>query len=155
MRDFPSLPVVIIQLALAALAGIGTALQPGVNSRFADAAGHRVHGGVINFAIGLVTMLLVWTVTRIEAPAAGRLAQGPWWMWFGGVLGAFFVTTAVFLVPRMGTASYVAAMVAGQLIASLAIDHFGLVGMKPSPLTFGRALGAILIFGGMLCIRFL
>lgn len=153
-RDYRTMGL-LIQIAVAFLAGVGTAFQPGVNTRFAEAAGARIHGGVINFAVGLVTMLLVWLVSGTNVPPARPLAQGPWWMWTGGVLGAFFVTTAVFLTPKLGTAGYLTAMIAGQLITSLLIDQFGLMGLKVVPVSMGKVLGAVLIFAGMLCVKFL
>lgn len=147
--------VLLIQLAVAFLAGVSVAFQPGVNAKFADVAGHRVHGGVVSFAVGLLAMLVFWVGSRAEIPPAARLAQGPWWMWTGGVMGAFFVLAAVFLAPRMGAASYLAAAVAGQLIASLIIDHFGWMGLATVPITPGKVAGVLLIIGGMACVRFL
>ena len=147
--------LVTLEILLAVLAGVATAFQPGVNSKFAAFAGDRIHGGVINFAVGFATMLLVVAVTRSPLPSPATLAQGPWWMWIGGVLGAFFVTTAVFLVPKLGAASYLAAMIAGQLLASVFIDHYGAMGLPEVKVTVGKVLGVVLIFAGMLCVKLL
>lgn len=46
-------------------------------------------------------------------------------------------------------------MIAGQLVASLFIDHFGCMGLTVRSVTPGRALGALLILGGMAMIRWL
>ena len=57
----PNLPLstLIFFVTMALLASIATAFQPGVNARFAQHASHPIHGGVINFAVGCVAMLLV------------------------------------------------------------------------------------------------
>jgi len=148
----------LLYLALSLLAGIATAFQPGVNSRFAQAAGHPIHGGVINFAVGLGVMLIVWAIASravgAPTPDASRLSAGPWWMWVGGVLGAFFVTTAVIVTPRVGTANYLAAMIAGQLAASLVIDRLGLMNLPQIPITPLRLFGVVLVAGGVACIKF-
>jgi transporter family-2 protein len=142
---------------VAAIAGVATAFQPGVNARFAEAAGARIHGGVINFAVGCMVMLLVWLIARVTmgtpSPEASRLAAGPWWMWVGGVLGAFFVTTAVFLTPKIGAANYLVAMIAGQLFAAMIIDHFGLMGLRVVEISPMRVLGVGLVLAGAVVIK--
>ncbi|QOI99839.1 MAG: DMT family transporter [Phycisphaeraceae bacterium] len=145
----------LVLLALALLAGVATAFQPGINARFALVSGARVHGGVANFAVGLACVLLATLVMRAGVPDHARLAQGPWWMWLGGVLGAFFVLTAIVIVPKVGAANYMAAAIAGQLIASALIDHFGLMGLAAHAFTPGRALGIALIAAGVACVRWL
>lgn len=156
----PTSPMALaFNLMLALLAGVATAFQPGINARFADAAGHRVMGGVANFGVGLAAMLAAWLIASKIAgagvPQTAKLAAGPWWMWTGGLLGAFFVTIAVIVTPRVGAANYLGAMIAGQLLASLVIDHFGLMGLREVPISPGRVLGVVLILGGMACVKFL
>lgn len=140
-------------LALAMIAGVVTAYQPGVNAKFAAHAGASAWGGFINFAVGLVAMTIVVLVFRPGLPDAAKLADGPWWMWLGGLCGAFFVTLALILVPKMGSASYLTAMVAGQLVASLVIDHFGHMGLDPRAITPGRVAGILLVIAGVLMVR--
>ena len=41
------------------------------------------------------------------------------------LLGAFLVASTVVLAPRLGAASMIALIVAGQMAASLVLDHFG------------------------------
>ncbi|MBX3358266.1 MAG: DMT family transporter [Phycisphaeraceae bacterium] len=149
----PSLASLLLPLVLAMIAGVATAYQPGLNARFAASAGASVWGGVANFVVGLGAMVVVVAIMRPRLPASDRLAEGPWWMWLGGLCGAFFVTLAVILVPRIGAAAYLSAMIAGQLIASVVIDHFGHMGLTPRDLTPGRIVGVLLVLGGMAAIR--
>lgn len=154
-----SFQIAIFQIVLAVLCGIATAYQPGINRKFADYAGSAVYGGVLNFAVGLVAMITVTavisTITRTPLPSVSKLATGPWWMWTGGLCGAFFVTLSLILVPKMGATSYLAAMLAGQFIASLIIDHFGHVGLAVHPIGMGKIVGVLLVCGGVVCIRWL
>jgi transporter family-2 protein len=142
-------------LVMALLAGVATAYQPGVNAKFAEHTPSRLYGALLNFVVGSMAMVVVTLIARVPAPTGVGLAQAPWWSYLGGTLGAFFVTTAVMLVPKMGNASYLAAMIAGQLIASVAIDHFGHMGLEPHPFTWGKALGIALMLGGVVCIKYL
>ncbi len=148
-----SIGIDMLLVALAMIAGVVTAYQPGVNARFAAHAGASVWGGFINFAVGVVAMSIVLLVFRPGMPEASRLTAGPWWMWLGGLCGAFFVTLALILVPRMGSASYLTAMVAGQLVASLVIDQFGHMGLEVRPITPGRAIGVLLVIAGVMLVR--
>jgi transporter family-2 protein len=40
-------------------------------------------------------------------------------------------------------------------VCSLLLDHFGLMGLKETPLTPGRVLGALLVVAGVLCVKYL
>jgi transporter family-2 protein len=55
--------------------------------------------------------------------------------------------------PRLGAATLVAALVAGQMVASLALDHFGWVGFTVHPIDPWRLLGAALIVGGVVLVQ--
>ncbi|MEK6701620.1 MAG: DMT family transporter [Planctomycetota bacterium] len=154
MQD-KELTVVLGQIGLAVLCGCLTAYQPGINARFATHAGQAIHGGVLNFAIGLVLMILVSLVMRAGIPEFARLSQGPWWMWIGGAFGAFFVTLSLVLVPRMGATNFLAAMLAGQFVASAIIDHYGHMGLAIHEMTWGRAFGIVLILAGVACAKWL
>lgn len=145
----------LFPIVLALLAGVATAYQPGINARFADHAGARVWGGIANFSVGLVAMAIITLAMRPGAPSIERLGAGPWWMWLGGLCGAFFVTLALILVPRIGAATYLSAMIAGQLAASLVIDHYGHMGLAVREVTPGRVGGIVLVFAGMAAIRWL
>jgi transporter family-2 protein len=143
----------LLPIGLAVAAGIVTAMQPFINARFAAASGARVHGSVLNFAVGLLSMLVVAMVLRSPLPQAEKLATAPWWSWLGGMCGAFFVTMALTLVPKMGAANYLSAMIAGQLLASIIIDHFGLFACPVHLITPGRIVGVLLIAAGVVSIR--
>jgi bacterial/archaeal transporter family-2 protein len=141
------------QITLALLVGIATACQPAINAKFAQFTPSRLHGGVINFVVGLLAMLAVSAAFRTPIPSPERVAQAPWWAWIGGCLGAFFVTMSLILLPKMGAAAYLAFMIAGQLFGAALIDHFGLLDVAVRELTWGRALGIALMIAGVVCIR--
>src|SRR5919108_469601 len=61
-------------------------------------------------------------------PGEGGPPAAPWWVWIGGALGAFYVAASIVTAPRLGAATLIALVVAGQAVASLLIDQFGWVG---------------------------
>ncbi len=141
------------QIGLAMLVGLATAYQPGVNARFASATSSPIYGGLVNFGIGFLVVLVVALILRAPPPSPAKLAALPWWAWSGGLLGAFFVCMAILLIGRMGAANYFAAMIAGQFIGGMIIDHFGQVGLPAHPFSWGRAAGLALMGAGIAVIR--
>jgi bacterial/archaeal transporter family-2 protein len=139
----------------AVLAGVATAFQPPINAQFASHSTSRLHGGWINFVVGMVVMTVVCLVMRTPLPTAQPQSCSPWWAYLGGVLGAFFVTTAVFAVPRLGAVNYLVLMIVGQMIANSVIDHYGWMGLAQQSFTWGRGVGLVLIVAGIACIRLL
>ena len=57
------------------------------------------------------------------------------------------------MVPRLGAATVLALVVLGQMVASLILDHFGLLGLAQHPVTPKRMLGAIFLIFGVVVIR--
>ncbi|KPA93815.1 DMT family transporter, partial [Pseudomonas asplenii] len=47
--------------------------------------------------------------------------------------------------PRLGAGGFVALALAGQVIASLILDHFGLFGLAARPVDGVRLVGALLL----------
>jgi transporter family-2 protein len=82
------------------------------------------------------------------------VARSSWWLWTGGFFGAVYIVVAIALLPRLGAATVVALIVAGQMLASLAFDHFGLLGLTPHPVSLPRLAGALLLIAGVVLIRF-
>jgi len=77
-----------------------------------------------------------------------------WWAWTGGFFGAVYIAISIFLVPRLGAAFFVALLVAGQMLASVAFDHFGALGLSEHPIDIPRLIGAVLLVIGVVLIRF-
>ena len=77
----------------------------------------------------------------------------PWYSWVGGLYGAIFVVAAAWGVPRLGVATTIILMVAGQLLLSVVLDHFGAMGMPKQPISLGRVAGIGLVIAGVLMVR--
>lgn len=145
--------VFVGQILLAMLVGLATSYQPGANAKFASVNSSPIYGGIANFGIGFTIVLIVTMLMRAPPPTGAKLATLPWWAWSGGFLGAFFVCMAILLIRRMGAANYFAAMVVGQFVGSMVIDHFGHVGLPVHSFSWGRAVGVVLMLAGLVCIR--
>jgi len=140
---------------LGMLAGAFIAIQAPINAELARGLGQPVAAAAISFLSGAVVLGLV-TAFLAQTQGASPNWKGPalWLFVVGGMLGAVYVTSAVILTPKLGAAALMAFLVAGQLIAGLAVDRIGFMGLAVRELSLGRVAGAGLLLVGALLIRF-
>jgi bacterial/archaeal transporter family-2 protein len=138
----------------AVAAGAMLPIQFGINAQLASWVGSPLRATLVSFAVG-TAVLLVATLVFARGWPADRVAGAPWWVWLGGFLGAFYVLGSVVTAPKLGAAALFAFILAGQAVASLAVDHFGWVGFDESPITPGRLFGMALVAAGVAAVRFL
>lgn len=141
----------ITYIFLGLLMGAVSAVQSGVNARLRLALSSPFQASLISFAVGAATLALVVAVSR-PAWSAQTLSETPWWGWTGGALGAFCVSSAVVLAPRVGALVLAATAVTGQLLTAVVLDHFGLVSFARQPATLSRILGVLLLIAGVLLV---
>ena len=133
--------------------GIGLTVQAAVNARLREAVGAPVLSALISFGVGAVALAVMLALGVLGRAKPLDLSGSPWWMWTGGLFGAFYVTLAVVGVPRVGAAVVVACAVFGQMAAALLLDSFGWLGVPRAPLNVWRVLGAVLVVAGVLLIQ--
>jgi transporter family-2 protein len=137
-------------LALGFLAGMANAVQGAVNAQLRAAVRDPLWATLLSFLVGTAALAVLVAATRAPFPA--QLPARPL-VWTGGLLGVLFVGAAILLVPRIGAGTMIGLMVAGQMAAALLLDQFGLLGVPVHPTTPARALGAVLVVGGVLLLR--
>jgi transporter family-2 protein len=131
--------------------GMAVALQPSVNARLAQKVG-ILESACISFAVGTLVLLLVVLISG-RGTVKG-IYGAAWWELTGGILGAIVVSLTILVVPRIGTAATMAAIIAAQLTTGLILDHFGLFGFKVLSLDLKRFIGlAFLALGAGLMLR--
>jgi transporter family-2 protein len=143
----------LLFLIFALLAGVVLPVQAGVNAQLRATLGNPLAAALVSFVVGTVGLLGLVAVVRVPLPVVTAWGRSPGWHWIGGLLGAGYVAIATVLAPRLGAATLVAAVVAGQMLTSVVLDQYGLVGYAPHPLTAARALGVVLVIGGVILIQ--
>jgi bacterial/archaeal transporter family-2 protein len=145
-----------ILVLLALIAGVAVPIQFAANTRLGQAAGGPVTSATISFFIGTAVLLVVVAgillVGRGESPALPGATDIPWWAWTGGFLGAFYVSMSIVLTPRLGASLTIGFIIGGQMIASIVLDHFGLLNLPTSPVTLPKLGGAILVIIGAIIV---
>lgn len=140
---------------LAIIAGALISLQAPINAMAGQRLGHVLGGATLSFVVGTVFLLAVSLVAVRDQIDVSQLSGMPAMLFAGGILGAFYVAMSIWLTPKLGVGAVISLGIAGQVLASLALDHFGLLNLAVREITFGRASGAILVVAGALMVRFL
>ena len=147
-------PLFFILLAL--VAGLTIPTQAGINAQLtANWARSPILAATVSFFVGTVGLIVYVVLTRISIPAFTDIGRSPWWIWIGGLLGAFFVSTTIFLAPKLGATTMTALILAGQMVTSLYLDHFGYLGYPEHAASTGRIAGVLLIACGVVMVRIL
>lgn len=138
---------------LAVLLGVVLTTQVATNAQLGKALGNPYIPATVNMVIGFfATVVLTWSMTP-EWPSREILRAAPWYAWFaGGIMGVIYLTGTILLAPRLGAGALVGLVVAGQLMFSVLLDHFGWIGFEQHPASFPRLLGCALMVGGVFLI---
>ena len=139
--------------AVGVVAGASVVMQQMMLATLRAAIGSVSWAVFISYVGGTIAMALVLLVSREPMLTGPAIARSNWQSWTAGAFGVIYIMLAVILIPRLGAATVLALLVAGQLIASLTFDHFGLFGLERQPADLQRLAGAALLMAGVLMIR--
>lgn len=145
--------IYLIAVLIALVVGCLFGIQPSVNGALATTVGHPFQAAMISFFAGTLTIAVVCAVTGNFPPKFTISPSGiPFWMWSGGTIGAVIVTSSLIMVPRMGSLSWFAAVITGQVVTAMVLDHFGWLGNPRISVSPMRLIGAGLLLAGLLVI---
>lgn len=143
----------ILFLLLALAAGVLLPVQAGLNAQLRSALGSPVAAALVSFLVGTAGLATIALLLHTPLPLGRAWPATSPWQWSGGLIGAVYVLAAIVLAPRLGAATLIAAVVAGQMVTSLVLDQYGLVGFPVHSLTLVRLLGAALVIAGVILIQ--
>lgn len=104
---------------------------------------------LISFSVSTLALTVAGAVAGMPLlPTEGQIAAAPWWSWCGGLIALLTITAYVYLFRELGMLQATILPIAGQLVFSLVIDHFGLFHAAQIGLTPLRALAALLLLVG-------
>lgn len=130
-------------------------IQAPINAMASARLGHPLGGALLSFIIGTLCLAAVTMLVARSEIAWANVASLPPVLWLGGVLGAIYITAAIVLTPTIGVGALIALTIAGQVTASLVLDHYGVLELASREITMGRVTGAVLVVVGALMVRFL
>ncbi len=142
-----------LYLLLAVVAGAMMPTQAAINNKLAVGVDSPILAAFFSFLIGTIGLFVYLLATGTSLGNLFSAKDAPPIAWIGGLLGAFFVTATVILAPRLGVAMTFSMIIAGQMLVTLVIEHFGLFGMPVKEVSLVRVSGILLITGGVVLIR--
>jgi transporter family-2 protein len=142
-----------LAVLLGAGAGCLVGMQAPINARLGRTVG-SVQAATVSFTVGTLVLLIALTVVNGGFGNLAHIGRAPWWALLGGLCGAVFVTIAIVTVRTLGASGLTAAAITGQLVVSVAIDRFGLLGIAKQPIGASRIAGlGLLVAGVVLVVR--
>jgi transporter family-2 protein len=143
----------IVYLLSAIVIGAAFAAQPAINGAAARILGSAFPATALSVAITLLASIIVMILGR-TTPSLETMAQLPWWVVMGGLIGLFVVGGGTMIVPVTGAAVFFVCLIAGQLFGSVLLDHIGAFGLPVREIGTLRLLGILLTFGGVILVRY-
>ena len=141
-----------ILLGAALLVGAMLPTQAAINAQLRQFVGSPFRSALVSVVVSTLAMAAIVALNvGVERPMA--LAGAPWWIWIGGLLGVVVVAGSLMLAPHLGSSALFAGLICGQLLTSLLLDHFGLLGYAVSRVTPTRLLGAALLLVALYLIQ--
>jgi bacterial/archaeal transporter family-2 protein len=142
-------------LGLGLAAGAVLPVQGAINAQLNAELDAAVAVGAFSFLVATVAMALaLGTILAAGAPRpqVAPLRGVPWWGWLGGLSGAIYVTSVFLLIPEIGAAPVVVLTVAGQQLASIAVDRYGLLRLPRRTISRRRLAGVAVLLAGVALI---
>lgn len=143
----------LFYVIIALLAGACAPTQAGINAQLRLFTQDPVLAALISFAVGTLALFSYALSVHIPWPSFQVFSHIPLWQWTGGLLGAFLVVVTVILAPKLGAATMLALLVAGQMTTSLILDHYGLIGYQQHPMNVWRIVGVALVVTGVVLLK--
>jgi bacterial/archaeal transporter family-2 protein len=114
---------------LALLAGTALSFEGAIYGELGKSIG-QLETSFYNFFMGSIIMGLLWLFF-----GKGKLSyvvEAPKWSLLGGILGVVYLTSIVISVPFVGVGITMVAVIIGQLVMSMVIEHYGWLGSQKS-----------------------
>lgn len=141
----------VVLLGGALLIGCLLAVQASANLQLNKAVGTPYGASTLQLWFAAV-LLAVLAVAAGVAGALSGVFDVPAWYLLGGLASPLYITSGILLFPRMGALAAGGLFVTGQMLASVAVDMFGLFGVPREPVGVGTVAGSVAVLVGITVI---
>ncbi len=131
-----------------ALQAIGVVL----NAQLRGALVNPWLAALVSFLPVLFVFVLVFLLRPRPLPRRADIEGVRWWMPLAGVAGAVAVFAGLLFVDKVGAGAFNGLLITANLLTSVALDHFGWLGMKQVRAGPQRLGGAALMVAGIVLI---
>ena len=139
---------------LGIVAGMLMASIGAIYARLGIALGSPLQATTVSFVIATTAIVLFCAATgNIRAVWGAFRRDRPWWMWMGGIIGAAAVFVNSWCIPVVGVGLFSVALLLGQMVESLGMEHNGWFGAPRKPVRAVQITGVVLMLCGVALIR--
>ena len=137
----------IMMLLFVVMGGMALALEAAFLGPLGESIG-RLSASLSIFLIGVivfsVAMLVIIIGKRNYLTMLSTLSKQPRWLLTGGLVGFIYTIVLTITTPLVGVGMTMVGILCGQITASLAIDHFGILGSERRAIDSYR-IGALVL----------
>jgi bacterial/archaeal transporter family-2 protein len=142
-----------IFIIVAIIAGALLPMQAAMNHKIGQTMGNTLWASFISFVVGAVGVFAYMLISKVPLSLLSNAKNVSPTLWLAGFMGAFYVSSIIVLIPRLGVALAFGLIIAGQMLSSLMLDQIGFLGMPIKEISWLRMLGAGLLVAGVVLIR--
>lgn len=136
-------------MLFALLAGAANPFQSGTNAQLKTQLAQPVWATVWVYASGLAGVLLLQVFVRQPLPSMSQVNAVSWWAWTGGLISIIATFIGLMLAQKLGAGIFTGVSITASIVASLALDHFGLLGLTKHSASPLRLTGSALMVVGV------
>jgi transporter family-2 protein len=106
----------------------------------------------VSFVPVVFVFAFIFLLRPTPLPKRDDLAGVRWWMPLAGLTGAVAVFAGLLFVDKVGAGAFNGLLITANLLTSVALDHFGWLGMKQVRAGAPRLIGAAIMVAGIVLI---
>lgn len=143
----------MLPLVLALISGVLMAIQGSLNTSLSKVIGLLEATFVVQFTGTIVVVLLLFGL-HLGKGNLGLWQEVPWYSWLGGAVGVAIIYLVAASIPSVGVANATTAIIVGQVLTAILIDHWGAFGLEQAAFSSKQLAGlALLAIGARLLLK--
>lgn len=136
---------------LSLIAGGLLPVQAAANAQLSKAVANPFAATTLQLFVGALVLTVIAGIAGSLTALTG-LAQVTWWHAIGGLASALYIVSGILLFPRLGAVVTIGLFIAGQMLASVVLDTFGILGVVSQPFEIATAVGTGVVLLGTVAI---
>ena len=137
---------VLFIILIGLVGGVAVGVQAPMSSMITQRLGTFESVFIVHLGGALIALL------PLLFSGGGNLARWkelPWYTLFAGIFGLVVIGAISYMIPQIGVAAAVLTIVAGQMLVSTVLDHFGWLGGTGRPMDLTRFVGLLVVMVGV------
>ena len=137
---------ILVIILIGLIGGMAVGLQAPMSSMISQKLGVLESIFIIHLggAIAVLIPMLIFGTGKIS-----NWRTVPWYALVAGAFGLVVIFSMSYMIPRIGVATALIILLAGQIFIGSILDHFGLLGAAVRPLDPTRVLGLGVVLAGV------